>query len=122
MLLFVAAVTLSGRRRRWASVAAVVAFLASLHAVSVGGGFIMHYFVQVIPGTLFLATLGLVYLDEAVREKPELRRWLPLTWCATAILSYGLYLHAQDGAMATYNKPPPPPLAPTPAAPAAPRA
>jgi len=51
-------------KRRWVvGLAALVTFAASLHAVSVGGGFAPRYFIMAMTGTFLCVALGSIALD-----------------------------------------------------------
>ncbi|HEY2510632.1 MAG TPA: hypothetical protein VGI39_07245 [Polyangiaceae bacterium] len=106
--LFVAAVAFGGRR----SVAgwlALLAFVGAVYGVTVGHGFIKHYFVIAMAGTFFASTFGAIALgDYAERKGREFNRWLGLWWLGVGILGLGPQFLKEQEKYADYKSPNPP--------------
>ena len=64
---FAALATLPGRRR-WVALGAVVTFVASLYAVSIGHGYAPRYFIMAMTGTFFGVALGAIALQDFVAQ------------------------------------------------------
>lgn len=105
--LFAASIVL-WRRRVLIGVAVMGAIAGSLYAVSVGHGFVPHYFVMAMTGTFFAATIGMIAVDAYCRRSRPLRAWISLSWVALAFLVLWPRYSEEKEKEKTYTSQPPP--------------
>jgi hypothetical protein len=85
--LFVASISLWGRRFVVGCLA-LAAIIGGLYGVTIGHGFLPHYFVMAMTGTFFAATVGAIALDGYARSSPKgLRWWVGISWVAGVLLA-----------------------------------
>ena len=82
---------------------------AALYGVTIGHGFLAHYFIMAMTGTFFCATLGLMALDQCTRlQSKAIRRWIGFWWVAAVLMVVWPQFSEEWGKYSTYKAPEPP--------------
>jgi hypothetical protein len=103
---FLALLTLPGKRRLMI-IGAAATFLASLYAVSVGGGYAGRYFIMAMTGTFFCAALGAIALDAlSKRWRRDLSVGAGAACVALAFATTWPRFRTEWKSYATYKPPP----------------
>ncbi|HEU4580064.1 MAG TPA: hypothetical protein VFS67_17520 [Polyangiaceae bacterium] len=96
-------------RRRLVGIGALATFVASLYAVTIGGGYSSRYFIMAMAGTFFCVVLGAVALDGLVQRWGSVARHaLGAAWLGIALLLTGPRFAAESKKYASYAPAPPP--------------